>query len=889
MRVRKLWFPVALLITVFMVSTAGAQIRDHSVQGRKSQSGMKARRPSSNGFKPFKELIKDKEAVEGLFTFYRDTADNSVLMTIKPEQIGPYFLCNSAKSSADGSFYDTGPLGRSFPFYFVRVGTDIMMMEKNLLYRTDSASTMKSAVEHGISDGLVATFPIKSEPEDSTKAVLVDPKGLFIRDADNVGYRLGQRARLGVRFDEKNSYYMGIKSFPNNSEVDIRLHFQASHNLPGESLQNGESFFHVYHYSISTLPETDYTPRVSDNRVGYFTTTYQDYSRFDTETPYVRYINRWSLKKKNPEARISEPVEPIVFWIDKAVPPEFRDAVAEGIEFWNASFEKIGFRSAVIAKQMPDTADWDPLDCRYSTIRWMVSPGATYAIGPSRSNPFTGQIYDADISVSADLMRYFLNLVDEFVEPVSPDGRILGEDPLFDLNDDVPERHDDHYCDYGREMASEVAFGLTYLLSAEGSLAGKDSLTREYVHAAIVEFVAHEVGHTLGFRHNFKASSIYNLEQLRDPEFTKAHSTGGTIMDYNPPLISGPGQQQGEFFASVPGPFDNLLIEYGYRDFGDVTPEEEVEGLKALAARTSEPQLAYASDFDLNAYQIDPQVERHDMGSDPIAYCQQKINLTKELWNNAIGEFEKPGVSYEKIRRVFQNGWRSYSETARYVPRVVGGIYHSKGYIGDPGGTVPFTVVPASEQRRAVQFLSDNIFAPNAFNVPAELLDKLQPVREVDFSGSIYTSPIAYQWHERVLRVQSYAVNMLYLPRTVSRLLNNLSRVPDGQEKYTMYDMFNDVRHDIWSELDGPSDVNSFRRQLQLYHLRRLITIYLSNASVYPVDALTLAGNDLDIIEAAARRASTSGKLNGMSQAHFKEVVRQIEAAKNAQRQFIGF
>jgi hypothetical protein len=889
MRIRQFWFPVALLLTVFLVSTGSAQIRDHSASSSKGKSGAKSRKPPANGFKPFAELTKDKEAVEGLFTFYRDTTDNSVLMTISPEQIGPYFLCNTAKSSAEGAYYDTGPLGRSFPFYFVRVGKNILMMEKNLLYRADSTSSMKNALEHGISDHLVATLPIKSEPRDSTKAILVDPEELFIRDADNVSYFLGQRLRLGVSFDSKNSYYLGIKSFPGNSEIDIRLHFKASHNLNGATLQNGQSFFHIYHYSISSLPETDYKPRLADSRIGYFMTQYQDYTSLDGETPYVRYIERWNLKKKNPDARISEPVEPIVYWIDKATPPEYRDAIAEGIEFWNASFEKIGFRSAIIAKQMPDTADWDPLDTRYSTIRWMVSPGATYAIGPSRANPFTGQIYDADISVSADLMRYFFNLIDEFVKPVSADGRILDDDSEPELNEGMQFEHNDRYCDYAKEMVQEVAFGLSYLLAAEGSLADKDTLTREYIHGALVEFVAHEVGHTLGFRHNFKASSIYTLEQLRDRNFTRVNSTGGTIMDYNPPLISEKDQQQGEFFASVPGPFDNLLIEYGYAEFGDITPEDEAARLHEIASRTSQPTLAFATDFDLNAFQVDPMVERHDMGPDPIAYCDHKINLTQELWTNAIKEFEKPGISYEKIRRVFQNGWRSYTEAARYVPRVVGGLYHSKGFIGDPGGTVPFTPVPASEQRRAVQFVADRIFAPSAFNVPAELLNKLQPTRDEDFDGSVYSTPIAYQWHERVLNIQARAVDMLYMPRTVARLLNNLSRVSDGAERYTMYDMFTQLREEIWSELNGPANVNSFRRQLQLYHLRRLTVIYLSNASVYPVDALTLAGNDLDLIEAGARAAMTSNRIDGMSKAHFKEVVRQIEAAKSAQRDFIGY
>lgn len=885
----RLYLPLALLLTFFFVGTGSAQLNDHSATVKKTKSGEKAKPDGKNGLKPFKTLIEDKVAIEGLFTFYRDTVDNSMLMAIQPEQIGPYFLCNIGRATGDGSYYDAGRLGRSFPFYFKRVGKKILMMEKNLTVRADSTSPMARAVAKGISDHLFTSLAVKSETQDSTKAVLIDPSAIFIRDAAYVAYHLGQRAKLGVSFDSKNSYYESVKSFPQNSEIEVKIHFKSNQRLSGITLQNGRSFFHTYHYSLSSLPETDYVPRLADNRVGYFQTMYQDYTNLDKQTPYVRYIDRWNLKKKNPDARISEPLEPIVFWIENTVPHEFRDAIAEGIEFWNSSFEKIGFRSAVIAKQMPDTADWDPLDVRYSTVRWMVAPSSSYAAtGPSRANPFTGQIYNAAISISVDVIRYFFNLVDEYVLPVSPDGRILDDSVHPELNDALP-LHDDRRCNYAEELGEEIGFGLAYLLSTEGTFADKDSLTREYVHSVLVEFVAHEVGHTLGFRHNFKASSIYTLEQLRDRDFTRTHSTSGTIMDYNPPLISGKGQVQGEFFASVPGPYDNLLVEYGYSEFGDITAEEEADRLGQIAARTAEPQLTYATDFDLTGFSIDPLVQRHDMGDDPIAFSEQRIGLTKELWQNAIGKFEQPGESYEKIRRVFQNGWRAYREAARNVPRIVGGIYHSKSYIGDPGGTVPFTVVPAAEQRRAVKFVCDNIFAAEAFDVPAELLNKLQPNRNGDFTGSIYRSPIAYQWHERVLNTQTRAVNALYIPRTVLRLLNNLARVPDGEPKYTMYDLFTDVRRSIWSEIVAPENVNSYRRQLQLYHLRRIISIYLNNASVYPFDAITLAANDLDILLTSAHQAVNSHAINDMTRAHFKEVIRQIEAAQGAERNYIGF
>ncbi len=624
-------------------------------------------------------------------------------------------------------------------------------------------------------------------------------------------------------------------------------------------------------------------PRYDDDRVGYFNTMYQDYSELDRESPYVRYINRWHLKKKNPEARMSEPVEPIVFWVENTVPLEYRDAVAEGIEFWNQSFEKIGFRNAIIAKQMPDSADWDPLDVRYSTIRWMVSPGV-YAIGPSRANPFTGQIYDADISVSADFVRYMYINMENFIKPVSYDGRIMDEAET--LNQHLPE--DEHHCNYATELAQEAAFGMAYLMSAVDDLADKDSLTREYVHSYLVELVAHEVGHTLGFRHNFKASTIYTLEQIQDREFTKKNSTTGTIMDYAPPNIAAKGQPQGEFFASVPGPFDNWRVEYGYADFGAQTPDEELEQLATITSRAGDDRLVYASDYDFSAFKVDPLTNLFDLGSDPLVYSKHKIELTRELWGNAIKDFEKPGESYEKIRRVFDTGWRSYREAALYAARYIGGLYHGTTHIGDAGGDVPFTPVPASEQRRAVEFIRDNIFAADAFDVPAELLNKLQSNRSGDFLGTIYRSPIEYPWHQNILNVQQAALANLYSAMTVGRLLNNVDRYENPADAYTMYDLFTDVRRSIWGEIVAPENVNSQRRQLQLAHLNWIAAIYLTSPAVYPTDALTLAANDLDILEQAAKKAVASQKIDEMTRAHYKEVIRQIEAAKGAKRNFAG-
>jgi hypothetical protein len=868
---------------------------DTSAIGRKTYSDkedvaeQQAKKPSPPGKeKAFNELIKDKVVIEGLFTFYKDTVDNSMLMAIKPEQFDKIFLCSETRSKGDGAFFDNGTSLNYWPFYFKQVGKNIMMLEKNLRFRADEDSPMHRAVERGISDHLYASTRILSKPHDSTKAILVDPSDIFIRDAENISYFFGQAAKLGIRFDGKNSYFGEVKSFEQNTEIDVILHFTSGRPLTSDALQNPYSLFHTYHFSLSTLPDTDYRPRKADDRIGHFLTLYQDYTNLETEfNPYVRYIERWDLKKKNPEARMSEPVEPIVFWIDNSTPLEYRDFIAEGIEFWNQSFEKIGFRNAIIAKQMPDDAEWDPADVRYNTINWILVPGGGYAVGPSRANPYTGQIYDANIRISSDWIRYMFNNMDNFITPLSDVEESSKDDPF----EHYTKFNNSRFCNYGYDLAQNAAFGLAYTLSTN-TFANADSLTREYVQAYLVEVIAHEVGHTLGFRHNFKASSVYSLDQIQDREFTKKNAITTTLMDYSAPNLAPVGQPQGEFYSSVPGPYDDWVIEYSYSDFGDISQEEEDAKLKAIADKSSDPKLVYATDedvFGLSVKSVDPYANIFDLGDDPLRFCEEKIKMTKEMWNNKLQNYEKDGVRYQKIRTVFNWAWRSYRESATYSVKYIGGLIHSRHHVGDVEGQLPFTVIPAAEQRRAMKFIDKTFFAPDAFDLQYDIWNKLQPEQFQDFRWTNYATPrVDYPIHDRVLAMQNSVIARLYSPHILNRLLDNLERVEPGADRYTMEEMFKDVRRSIWTEAISPANVNSFRRQLQLNHINRLATIYLGSTNLYPHDALTLASNDLDIIISAAKKASSAAGLNTMTKAHFKEVVRQIEASKGAKRNFLS-
>ncbi len=877
-------------------SEAGRRVRTFGSPAEEAGEG-EDDKPSKSETKTFAKMIKDKVVVEGLFTFYQDTTDNTWLMAVTPEQFGPLFLCGQTRSQAAGVFYDNSSMGRSFPFYLKKVGKNVQVMEKNLRFRADTTSALSRALKNAVSDHLWAVTEAKSLPDDSTKAILIDAGELFVRDIQNTGYFVGSVGKTGVKFDDENSYFELIKAFPENCEIDVRMHFKSGKPMSGQTLQNGYSFYHLYHYSLSAMPESDYVPRIGDDRVGHFMTIYQDYTDLDVETPYVRQINRWNLKKADSAAEMSEPVEPIVFWIDNAVPEEYRQAVADAITFWNPSFEKIGIKNALVAKQMPDTADWDPADVRYNVIRWMVAPGSAYAVGPSRANPITGEIYDADIRFSIDWIRFMYNQLEYFIQPLAFDGSSLDESGAFDaqMPPEYPENSYEQYghaaCTYGLEAAEDAAFAVSYLDAATDDLVDKDSLIQRYVNTYITEILAHEVGHTLGFRHNFKASTIYTWDQITDPAHTRKHGTCGTIMDYMPPIVAGPDRRQGDFYSSVPGPFDDWMVEYAYTEFGAADPDDEVDQLEQIASKAGRADLVYGTDSDALGWStrsIDPHCNLHDLTNDPLFFAEHKVKLTRDLWKNAVEKFEQEGERYQKILQAFQSGWRSYREMALIASKYIGGIYHYNHHVSDSGGKIPYEVVSAEEQRRAIADLRDYLFAADAFDLPAELLNRLQPEQLPDFVGSVYRQQIDYPIHQRVMGVQATALVRLYSPDILGRLVNNQERYNDGDDVYAMYDLFTDVRRSIWGEVIKPSKVNSFRRQLQLAHLRLITNLYLGSSSRYPSDARTLAANDLDVLLKAARTAASAGGLDEISRAHFKEVVRQIEAAQEARRVYRG-
>ncbi len=827
----------------------------------------------------FDEFVKDFEKIEGLFTFYKNIEDGSVYLEIKPEQFDEEFLCTMTRQTGDAYFFDSSSMLWNFLFYFKKVNKRVQLIEKNLKFRADEPS-MKRAIENCISNSIIASSKLSCKPHEQTGSILISASDLFLKDMVNVENKTG-RWKKKFSFDKDNSYFSSLRSFPHNSEIEVVLHFYNTGGYNIYTLPDSRSMLHRYHYSISSLHESNYKPRLADDRIGMFTTIYQDYTSLLTDSPYIRYVNRWHLEKEAPEKKLSKVKNPIVFWLENTIPLKYRPAVRKGILLWNEAFEAIGLKDAIIVKEMPDSADWDPADSRYNTIRWIVQPGGGYAVGPSHVNPYTGEIYDADIRVSVDFLRFFFREYDEVVEPANWKKAL--NSAHWDSEDNSNLNFREIYP-YSVWMNQQLSFAYSVLATRGIFGKGKPDLD-EFVEEGIIDLVCHEVGHTLGVRHNFKGSTVYTAEQLQNKKFTEEYGITSSIMDYTPINLAPIDGKQGSYFQNQVGEWDKWVIEYGYSIFDT---EEEKEKLEDIASRCTEPLYDYGTDEDtygLSTRGVDPLCSMFDLGSDPLLFYETRIGIVKEIWENIFQNFEIEGESYKKLLMVFSQGLGEYHRAAHNSCKYIGGMYTHRDHIGDPGGRLPFEVVPADEQRRALNFLVENIFDEDAFYFSPELLNKLVYEKMGTFTGGIWSRErVDFPIHDCINDIHSVVISHLYDPLVLCRLLDNELKFQGKEEKFVMAEMFDNIRESIWDEVYDQRNINSFRRELQRIHLYRLSEIVLKDNNRLPNDAVALARADLIEIQEKINSIDKTN-LDRVTSVHLDDTYARIKSTLTAQKQ----
>lgn len=553
--------------------------------------GASAAGPKATGGLPdFEEVTKDMKASPGLFTLWsypegaKDKDTEKLLCQIPASFLGQQFMLSTSFSG--GGFFTGFPLDQHVVRWEL-LGNQLLLVEPDTRYTTPPGKETTDVVQRTYPERIRAAVPLVTKSPSGDPVIDLGPllKSNFA-DIAWTSY-FGDVGGGLANVNPSLSKWTKKKAFELNVEIGVALAMNRM-SPPGSYDKK------LVHFSFWKLPKTDYTPRVGDQRVGYFMTALQDWSKpTSSRELFDRYVDRWNLVKRDPSLTLSEPRQPIVFYIEKTVPIRFRRAVRDGILEWNKAFEKCGFVNAIEVRQQTDDNEWrdlDPEDMRYSFFRWIVT-GAGFAMGPHRSNPYTGEIYDADIIFDDSMVRFYeqeaqrdlsaaaleLKLSDpvleqffarfpQFRRPVGDwrapvlTGVEQEEAQLRAVARERIRQRGLHVCDYAQGMKHQLA-----VAHAAVSGAPPEVIDR-LLYDVVKEVVMHEVGHTLGLRHNFKASSIYSVEEIKRRRMT-GEATVGSVMDYNPTLIFSENTLDGHFITPTLGPYDYWAIEYGYKPF----------------------------------------------------------------------------------------------------------------------------------------------------------------------------------------------------------------------------------------------------------------------------------------------------------------------------------
>ena len=839
--------------------------------------------------KPFKEIIKDAKEIPGFFTLYQK--DEKVWIAIKPEQFDKpfFFTYNIPQSVGERGLYGS-QMGGAEMVVFKKIGNLVQLIAKNAEFYAKPGTPQAQFVSEAFSDSLLASTTTASAPSTDNKAVLIEANSLLFTDIPGYLTRLEFAYRMPFALDARNTSFSKV----NNTESLTGLQVQAHFNVPKLSATplvplpvptppppsttpDPRSMFVSFYYSFAKLPDQPMAPRMADERVGHFVSSHVDFTEDTTAKTKVHMVNRWRLEKKDPAAAISEPKEPITYWVDKNVPEKYRKSVTDGILEWNKAFEKIGYKNAIVVKQQTDKDDFDTLDARHASVRWFVGADVGFAIGPSHKDPRTGEILDADIGMSDVFARGARRMVAEDMGKLSAfDSNLAGA-----MSATLKEQSLFMSCNYASEKSHDMHFAMD-LLEARGM--DMDSADAEAVaQAYVLDVIMHEVGHTLGFRHNFRSSTIYSVKQIQDPAFTKVSGLAGSVMDYNPFNLALNGDKQGEYVMSTLGPYDYLAVEYAYRPLDPKT--EKADLAKIAATATTNPLLAYATDEDAGGAVggMDPEVSRFDMGSDPLEYYKKRMQLTRELWDRIQNMQLKDGESYERLTRSFNAGFRSLTQVAPLAAKYVGGVRHLRDRAGT--GRALYEPTPAPKQREALKLVTDGIFKADSFKLKPEFVSRLaiDHFDRPEARGGRADISVA----NGVLNLQKGVLDILMADNVAQRLLDSQDKVAKPETLLKLSELYDAMQAAIWSELRTGGDISSMRRNLQREHLKRVSAALIKASGTTPADARSLQRENA-IALSNQIRGGMGKPMSKEARAHLSESLNTLNEALKAPMQRAG-
>ncbi len=856
------------------------------------------------GLPAFSDITRDARRSVGFLPVW--SKDDKTWIEIPADRLGkPFFLASSVATGLGERFFWPGLMGGSQVVEFRRAGNNVQLVARNLGVRAGNDSKLAATLAESYSDSLIAWAPMAAAVHPERKSVLIDAAALLFNDLAGAQTLLEASYRLPYALDRGNTSITRANASAASTSFTVRYHFAipklpapAAFNPTGPSpnpaaqpspprvVPDARSLFVSYAYTMAPLPAQPMSSRVADPRVGYFVSSFSDFSDDRQEGRRSHLIRRWRLEKKDPAAEVSEPKEPIRVVMDRNIPIKWRPALREGVLEWNKAFERAGFRNAITVEQQADTDESSTLEgTRVLAVRWFVQegPGST-AVGPSQSDPRTGEMLRGAAIIDENRVRVMRLRA---TEQVSRWSERLAQSipPAFANRLEVPmgaghvHAPGQDVCTYGEELAEDAAAALDLLLE-RGQLQPASPQADQFIHDALKQVTMHEVGHVLGLRHNFRASASVKLAQLRDAQWIKRHALSPTVMEYLPVNMPLDGEAVTDYFQTTLGAYDYWAIEYGYRQWPSA--ELEKQGLQALLAKAAvDPMLAYATDEDLANF--DPSVHQRDLGDDPLAWAQREIKLGRELFARTTAKTPRPGEDDTLTRRAFNRLFSSMATSLPLAVKSIGGFHTSRVYTS--AAQPLLAPVPAHQQRLALDMVLNEFLRSAAFKFDPALLGRIG-LDHLERMGPGRSSGVDFSIPQQVGNLQKAALDALMADALAGRLADAESHAVDTRTLLSFTEVQDKLSAAVWSELKaGPViSVDSLRRNLQREHIKRLAAGLVRPAPATTADVRSVHRHTAVRLQSQlqAALASKTGNPTGLVRAHLEDCLATLSEALKA-------
>lgn len=820
----------------------------------------------------FEKLVEDAEALEGFFDVY--LKEGKVYMAVERDRLGEDFLVDYRVARGIGA---RGLYGGTTTTFFEmdlmaieRRGERLYLVKRPHRFTAEEDEAVRGAVDITFGSSVVESASVAATRPDS--ALVFDATDWFVGDMSGIGNRMrfvaatepGQPGNANL--DRERSYLEEVKTFERNTNVKAKLTFHTSRPVGLPSVPDGRYIPVTIHYTLAALPETPMERRLGDDRVGNFWTVHKDFSQDTDGSFFRRMVNRWRLEPGERVGEMWRPAVPITYYIEPTVPVEYRQAFKEGVEAWSDAFEAAGWVGAIRALDLPEGAD--PDDIRYATIRWNTSDQAGYgAIGPSKVDPRTGEILDADILVEANRMLGVRNTWRTMADPVT-------SAQAFEAALGVGAYETDP--ESANQMGVELP-GFADALSDQGVVAGALFLARgetkpgdpvpdAFIQANLRWLMMHEVGHTLGLQHNFRSSASTPLDRLHDTEWTAENGVFSSVMEY-PNVNLNPDGETGHYYNPGIGSYDRWAIAYAY------TPEQD--DADELAREVAEPGHLFGNESG-GSGALDPTITTYDLGADPLAWGEGRSALLLELLEDLPDYVLEDNGEFVAATRAYQSIMNQYARALAPAVKYLGGAYMNRDHVGD--GRLPFENPGKDKQQQALDLLVDRLFTDGVLELPPETLERFGTNGYGHFGSSrTFDGRYDYPFLENVLGLQTAVMNQLLNPSRLQRMRTLEARFGEGK-MVTIPEMMSALTGAVWSDLESGT-IGPNRRDLQRAYLDAMTRLLVDPAGGTPADARAVARWELERL--SQRIEGVTGG-DAYTAAHLNESLARVHKALEA-------